>query len=53
MPTIGYGVYLVDPSICAKGVKNALEVGYRKIDTAQYYYNEKSPSSSGGDSFYI
>ena len=41
MPTIGYGVYLVDPSICAKGVKNALEVGYRKIDTAQYYYNEK------------
>ena len=41
MPTIGYGVYLVDPSICAKGVKNALEVGYRKIDTAQYYYHEK------------
>ena len=35
MPTIGYGVYLVDPSICAKAVKDALEIGYRKIDTAQ------------------
>ena len=41
MPTIGYGVYLVDPSICAKCVKEAIELGYRKIDTAQYYYNEK------------
>ena len=41
MPVIGYGVYLVDPSICAKCVKEAIEVGYRKIDTAQYYGNEK------------
>ena len=41
MPVIGYGVYLVDPSICAQGVKDAIEVGYRKIDTAQVYRNEK------------
>ena len=41
MPVIGYGVYLVDPSECAKCVKEAIEVGYRKIDTAQYYGNEK------------
>ena len=41
MPVIGYGVYLVEPSECAKCVKEAIEVGYRKIDTAQYYRNEK------------
>jgi len=41
MPSVGYGVYLVDPNICAKCVKEAIEVGYRKIDTAQYYHNEK------------
>jgi len=41
MPVIGYGVYLVDPSECAKSVKEAIEVDYRKIDTAQNYGNEK------------
>ena len=41
MPIIGYGVYLVDPSITSKGVKEAIEVGYRHIDTAQYYGNER------------
>ena len=41
MPVVGYGVYLVDPSITAKGVKEAIEVGYRHIDTAQYYSNER------------
>ena len=41
MPVIGYGVYLVNPSECAKCVKEAIEVGYRKIDTAQYYGNER------------
>ena len=41
MLVIGYGVYLVDPSECAKSVKEAIEVDYRKIDTAQNYGNEK------------
>ena len=33
MPTIGYGVYLVDPSICAKAVKEALE--YKKPESEE------------------
>lgn len=40
MPIIGYGVYLVDPSITERCVLDALAVGYRSLDTAQYYENE-------------
>lgn len=40
MPLIGYGVYLVDPSVTERCVLDALSVGYRSIDTAQYYENE-------------
>ena len=41
MPVIGYGVYKVYQNICAQCVKAAIEVGYRHIDTAQMYFNEK------------
>ena len=41
MPTVGFGVYLVHGQECFESVKNAIEVGYRHIDTAQYYGNEK------------
>ena len=40
MPIIGYGVYLVDPSVTERCVLDALSVGYRSLDTAQYYENE-------------
>ena len=40
MPIIGYGVYLVDPSVTERCVMEALSVGYRSLDTAQYYENE-------------
>jgi len=33
MPIIGYGVYLVDPSIIERCVLDALSVGYRSLDT--------------------
>lgn len=33
MPIIGYGVYLVDPSITERCVLDALSVGYRSLDT--------------------
>ena len=46
MPLIGYGVYLVDPSITEKCVLNALSVGYRSLDTAQYYENEAAVGSA-------
>lgn len=34
MPLLGYGVFLVSPEECERCVSNALEVGYRHIDTA-------------------
>ena len=41
MPQIGYGVYQVTPEECERCVTEALEVGYRMIDTAQAYANEE------------
>ncbi len=41
MPMLGYGVYQVDPAECARCVKEAIDVGYRSIDTAQAYCNEE------------
>ena len=41
MPQIGYGVYQVTPQECERCVTEALEVGYRMIDTAQAYQNEE------------
>ena len=41
MPILGYGVFLVDPKECEKCVTDAIDTGYRMIDTAQAYYNEE------------
>lgn len=41
MPILGYGVYQVPPQECARLVLDALDVGYRLIDTAQAYGNEE------------
>ena len=41
MPLLGYGVFLVSPDECERCVTDALEVGYRLIDTAQAYRNEE------------
>ncbi len=41
MPVLGYGVFQVDSTECERCVKDALDVGYRLIDTAQAYYNEE------------
>lgn len=41
MPMLGYGVYQVTQDECERCVRDALEVGYRHIDTAQSYYNEE------------
>ncbi|MFL6002937.1 MAG: aldo/keto reductase [Nocardioides sp.] len=40
IPQLGFGVFQVPPDQAAKTVLNALEVGYRHIDTAQMYENE-------------
>ena len=46
MPLLGYGVYLVDPSVTERCVLDALSVGYRSLDTAQYYENEAMVGSA-------
>ena len=46
MPILGYGVYQVTPDECERCVLDALEVGYRSIDTAQSYFNEEQVGSA-------
>lgn len=41
MPMLGYGCFLISPEECERCVSDAIEVGYRGIDTAQAYYNEE------------
>jgi diketogulonate reductase-like aldo/keto reductase len=42
MPQLGFGVYLVEEGASViEAVKKAIEVGYRSIDTAALYKNEK------------
>lgn len=40
MPKLGYGVYQTPPEETKRCVLDAIEVGYRSIDTAQAYGNE-------------
>ncbi|XPP26084.1 MAG: aldo/keto reductase [Leucobacter sp.] len=40
IPQLGFGVFLVDPAETERIVSEALEVGYRHIDTASIYKNE-------------
>ena len=43
MPILGFGVYQVpDLEECERVVSEAIEVGYRSIDTAQDYENEEA-----------
>jgi 2,5-diketo-D-gluconate reductase A len=41
IPQLGFGVFQIDPAETARAVTEALEVGYRHIDTAEMYGNEK------------
>lgn len=40
MPILGYGVYQLSLEECSRCVEEAIDVGYRLIDTAQAYQNE-------------
>lgn len=46
MLILGYGVYQVTKDECERCVLDALEVGYRSIDTAQSYFNEEEVGSA-------
>lgn len=51
MPKLGLGTFLMaDGESAYDSVKTALEVGYRHIDTAQMYQNEKSVGDAIKDS---
>ncbi|KDE98556.1 oxidoreductase [Mycolicibacterium aromaticivorans JS19b1 = JCM 16368] len=41
IPQLGFGVFQIDPDETASAVRTALEIGYRHIDTAEMYQNEK------------
>ncbi|OBH38821.1 oxidoreductase [Mycobacterium intracellulare] len=41
IPQLGFGVFQIKPDETASAVKTALDIGYRHIDTAQMYGNEK------------
>lgn len=43
MPILGFGVFQIpDTNECEKSVIDAIEVGYRLIDTAASYMNEQT-----------
>lgn len=43
MPMVGFGVFqITDAKQCEKAVLDALDAGYRHIDTAQAYGNEEA-----------
>ena len=41
IPIIGFGVYQIPPEDTERAVSEALEVGYRHLDTAAAYGNEE------------
>ena len=41
IPQLGFGVFQIKPEDTADAVKTALDIGYRHIDTAEMYGNEK------------
>ncbi|GGF16736.1 aldo/keto reductase [Subtercola lobariae] len=41
IPQLGFGVFQIDPADTQEATLTALEVGYRHIDTAEMYGNEK------------
>lgn len=47
MPILGFGVFQIpDEKECTQAVTDALEVGYRHIDTAAIYRNERAVGSA-------
>jgi 2,5-diketo-D-gluconate reductase A len=41
IPQLGFGVFQIEPDETADAVREAIEVGYRHIDTAEMYGNER------------
>jgi 2,5-diketo-D-gluconate reductase A len=41
IPQLGFGVFQIAPDQTAQAVGHALDVGYRHVDTAEMYFNER------------
>ncbi|MFT4228332.1 aldo/keto reductase [Micropruina sp.] len=41
IPKLGLGTWFIDDALAADAVKSAIQIGYRNIDTAQAYGNER------------
>jgi len=50
MPLVGFGTWMLQGQQCYETVSEALKTGYRHIDTAQGYYNEKDVGRAIADS---
>ncbi|TFV70282.1 aldo/keto reductase [Blastococcus sp. CT_GayMR19] len=50
IPQLGFGVFQIKPGETAEATRTALEIGYRHIDTAQMYGNEKQVGEAVRDS---
>ncbi|HQP90660.1 MAG TPA: aldo/keto reductase, partial [Bacteroidales bacterium] len=50
MPNVGIGTFLLEPNDAYNSVLNALKLGYRMIDTANMYVNERAVGRAMKDS---
>ncbi|WP_250445424.1 aldo/keto reductase [Actinotalea sp. C106] len=50
IPQLGFGVFQIDPAETKDAVRQAFEIGYRHIDTAQMYGNEKGVGEAFAES---
>jgi 2,5-diketo-D-gluconate reductase B len=50
VPKLGFGTWQITGSDCVEAVRDALELGYRHIDTAQMYGNEAEVGQAIADS---
>ncbi|MFG1806799.1 aldo/keto reductase [Streptomyces sp. NPDC049040] len=50
IPQLGFGTFQIEPENTREAVRTALEIGYRHIDTAEMYGNEKEVGQAVRDS---
>lgn len=50
VPALGFGTWQITGDACREGVRDALEAGYRHVDTAQFYDNEREVGRGLADS---
>ena len=50
VPVLGFGTWLITGPDATEAVRDALEIGYRQIDTARAYENEREVGRGIADS---